>query len=128
MTKSKLKITNFQKKDSFFFHIENFLAFIQKERNQNYLKPDSKEINIMESLIKEKNNEIDENSKNKGKAIKIMPHYLLALERYEKSESKITKYKTQLKEIIEILKNNNIKINLANVQRKYYDIYKKNIV
>ena len=125
MTKSKLKITNFQKKDSFFFHIENFLAFIQKERNQNYLKPDSKEINIMESLIKEKNNEIDENSKNKGKAIKIMPHYLLALERYEKSESKITKYKTQLKEIIEILKNNNIKINLANVQRKYYDIYKK---
>ena len=123
MTKSKLKITNFQKKDSFFFHIENFLAFIKKERNQNYLKPNSEEIKTMESLIKEINNKIDESSKNKGKTIKILPHYSLALERYEKTESKITKYKSQLKEIIEILKNNNIKINLA--QRKCYDIYKK---
>lgn len=119
---TKIKITNFTKKSTFFFHIENFLSFIYKEKNKNYIKPNQEELDSIKNLIEESALKNAENNINSKKRIYVIPKFLNALNNFEKSENKKTQFKIQVGEIIKILKNNGIKINLKKLQYKYKEI------
>lgn len=99
------------------------MSFIYKEKNQNYLRPRLEELNSITNLIKENTSTIKENNEGNNKSIKIIPEFFTALKKFEKTEKKETLYKIQVEEVINILKNNCIKINLINIQQKYNEIF-----
>ena len=123
--KTKAKITNFNKNSSFFFHIENFLNFINEKSNKNYLKPTEKEIKILKELIEKYEKNLGENEKIKDKIITVKSNFFNELKRFEPINKSRTEYGTNVENIINLLKKDNIKINLKNIQIKYLEIYNK---
>ena len=74
--KLKKTIMNFNKKSNFFFHIENFLNFIPKTKNKNYLKPSDKEIDELKNLIKMYENITSGDELKERKIIEIKKEFL----------------------------------------------------
>ena len=84
MVKSKkLKITNFTVNNSFFFPIENFLNFINTNKNQNILKPNKNEINALDNIINNLSNNIKVKRPAINRTMKIIPKFFRALKSYQ---------------------------------------------
>jgi hypothetical protein len=125
--KSNPKITNFKKTDSFFFYIIKYLKFINPKRNQNNLKPKSKEIDSIKKLIDNYQNILAINDGNNQNKLKIKPNFLAYLQLFEPIENFKTKYAMEVEGIINDLNNSGIKINLKNIQTKYNQKYSKKL-
>ena len=119
------KITNFKKKSFFFFHIENFWNFIKKDKNKNTLKPNEKEKEALKILIENYEGLLKLNNNEKDNTILIKTNFYEKLKSFEPIKKIKSKLGVKVENIINLINQENIKINLKNIQIKFQEIYSK---
>lgn len=123
--KIKTEITNFKKNSVFFFHIENFLKYINKDKNKNYLRTNEKERQTLQKLIEKYKGIQNENIQEKAKVIKIKTNFFEEFKKFESIGKIKSEFGNKVEKIITLLNQESIKINLINTQTKYHEIYNK---
>ena len=123
--KTTTSITNFNKNSSFFFHIENFLHYLNEGSNKNNLKPNKKEKEKLKTLIENYEGLSKLNNSENENIILIKTNFLDELKRFESIKNIKTEIGLKVENIIKLLNEENIKINLKNIQIKYQEIYNK---
>ena len=129
LLKRPLTITNFTKNSTFFIGIQNYKYFIDPLRPKANLLPKKEELLILKNKIEDYKNKINLLSTEKeNKKINILDEYKNSLNSYFKPTVNVQSiYATRFIEIINILKQEEIKISLKNIQMIYKEKYKTKI-
>ena len=129
LLKRPLTITNFTKNSTFFIGIQNYKYFIDPLRPKANLLPKKEELLILKNKIEDYKNKINLLSTEKeNKKINILDKYKNSLNSYFKPTVNVQSiYATRFIEIINILKQEEIKISLKNIQMIYKEKYKTKI-
>lgn len=127
LTEKKLtfNVSNFNKKDMFFYDVTKYLRLIFKIFDMDELKLDEEQMELLLLEIKKcSNNEGEESNK---KSINILPIFYETLANIKYPDLKKTQYAININNIIKIIKENNETPNLKRISITYQKIYNKPI-